>query len=62
MPRWNGAEEQENSKLDPDDTASWGMRVDYVLPSRGLQVLDGGIERTAKEVCGSAITFSYGLI
>jgi hypothetical protein len=29
------------SKLAPDDTAAWGLRVDYVLPSVGLRVLDG---------------------
>lgn len=31
--------------LDPDDTATWGRRVDYVLPSRELRVLRGGILR-----------------
>jgi len=31
--------------LDPDDTAGWGLRVDYVLPSANLRVLDSGIER-----------------
>lgn len=31
--------------LDVDDTAAWGLRVDYVLPSAGLRVLDGGIRR-----------------
>ncbi|QXD17243.1 endonuclease/exonuclease/phosphatase family protein [Rhodocaloribacter litoris] len=31
--------------LDPDDTARWGLRVDYVLPSTGLTILDGGIDR-----------------
>jgi endonuclease/exonuclease/phosphatase family metal-dependent hydrolase len=31
--------------LDPDDTARWGLRVDYVLPSADLQVLGGGIWR-----------------
>lgn len=29
----------------PDDTARWGLRVDYVLPSTGLTILDGGIDR-----------------
>lgn len=29
---------------DPDDTASWGMRADYVLPSKfGVDVLDSGV-------------------
>lgn len=29
--------------LDPTDTARFGLRVDYVLPSRGLQVLRSGV-------------------
>ena len=32
-------------RLDADDTAGWGLRVDYVLPSTSLHVLDGGILR-----------------
>jgi endonuclease/exonuclease/phosphatase family metal-dependent hydrolase len=32
-------------ELDPDDTAEWGLRIDYVLPSRDLKVLDGGVRR-----------------
>ncbi len=31
--------------LDPDDTAQWGLGVDYVLPSRDIRVLRGGIVR-----------------
>lgn len=31
--------------LDPDDTAQWGLRVDYVLPSENLTVRDGAIAR-----------------
>lgn len=31
--------------LDPDDTAGWGLRVDYVLPSRTLRVRDAGLWR-----------------
>lgn len=31
--------------LDPDDTARWGLRVDYVLPSTDLPVVDGGVDR-----------------
>ena len=34
-------------KLDPDDTAQWGLRVDYVLPSADVRVLDGKVERPA---------------
>lgn len=33
-------------RLDPDDTAEWGLRVDYVLPSTDLRVLTGGVWRT----------------
>ncbi len=32
-------------RLDPDDTAGWGLRVDYVLPSTTLRVLGSGILR-----------------
>ena len=31
--------------LDPDDTARWGLRVDYVLPSENLIIRDGGVYR-----------------
>ena len=31
--------------LDPDDTARWGLRVDYVLPSDNLEVLGGEVVR-----------------
>ncbi len=31
--------------LDPDDTAGWGMRVDYVLPSADIEILGGMIVR-----------------
>ncbi len=34
------------SGLDSDDTAHFGLRVDYVLPSRGVEVLNSGIWRT----------------
>ena len=33
--------------LDPDDTARWGLRVDYVLPSTDVRVLGGEVERPA---------------
>ena len=32
--------------LDPDDTAHFGLRVDYVLPSRGAEVLRSGVWRS----------------
>jgi len=31
--------------LDPDDTARWGRRIDYVLPSATLSVNDAGVWR-----------------
>ncbi|MEM1095090.1 MAG: endonuclease/exonuclease/phosphatase family protein [Bacteroidota bacterium] len=31
--------------LDPDDTATWGLRVDYVLPSASLEIVGGGMLR-----------------
>lgn len=34
--------------LDPDDTAQWGLRVDYVLPSADVRVLGGEVERPAR--------------
>jgi endonuclease/exonuclease/phosphatase family metal-dependent hydrolase len=34
--------------LDPYDTAEWGLRVDYVLPSMNFEVLDGGVYRPVK--------------
>ncbi len=32
-------------RLDADDTARWGLRVDYVLPSLDLEVLRGAVDR-----------------
>ncbi len=43
------------ANLDDDDTAQWGLRVDYLLPSQGLQIVDGGIYRS--ETAGAAATF-----
>lgn len=37
---------QSQSRLDPDDTASWGLRADYVIPSVDLQVVGSGVYRT----------------
>jgi endonuclease/exonuclease/phosphatase family metal-dependent hydrolase len=31
--------------LDADNTSAWGMRVDYVLPSKELKIVDGGVWR-----------------
>ena len=31
--------------LDADDTAEWGLRADYVLPSSNTKVVDGGVWR-----------------
>jgi hypothetical protein len=31
--------------LDPDDTADWGLRVDYVLPAMNLEVAASGVWR-----------------
>lgn len=35
--------------LDPDDTARWGLRVDYILPSKNITIVDGGIFRTTSD-------------
>lgn len=49
-PRVNGSyvpkADTEVGDLDSDDTAGWGLRVDYVLPSRSLEVVDGGVRRS----------------
>ena len=37
--------DQYAERLDPDDTAQWGLRIDYVLPSTDLKVSDGGVYR-----------------
>ncbi len=29
--------------LDPDDTSQFGLRVDYVLPSTDIEIIDGGV-------------------
>ena len=34
-------------ELDPDDTAKWGLRADYALPSSNAKVVDGGVWRRA---------------
>jgi hypothetical protein len=33
--------------LDTDDTAAWGLRVDYIVPSDNLRPLEAGVWRTA---------------
>lgn len=35
--------------LDDVDTAQWGMRIDYVLPSQDLTIRDGAVERPTTE-------------
>ena len=35
--------------LDSSDTAGFGLRADYVLPSAGLEILDGGVWRHQAE-------------
>lgn len=48
-PRVNGEFVPQGSrmieKLSADDTSSWGMRIDYVLPSNNLRVLKGEVYR-----------------
>ena len=43
----------EISGLDPTDTATWGKRADYVLPSRTITVVRTGIWRPSAEKLGS---------
>ena len=43
--------------LDPDDTAAWGLRVDYVLPSEGLAVERSGVWRpVGTDTAGVAVS------
>lgn len=43
--------------LDPDDTAGWGLRVDYVLPSVNLRVRDTGVWRpVGADTAGVAVS------
>jgi endonuclease/exonuclease/phosphatase family metal-dependent hydrolase len=44
-------------ELDPDDTARWGLRVDYVLPSENLTIEDGGVYRSVgQDTAGVAVS------
>ena len=45
VPTADSAGQAAYPNLDPDDTAQWGLRVDYVLPSTDVRVLDGQVER-----------------
>lgn len=47
VPRADAAGIAAYGDLDPDDTSAWGYRIDYVLPARRLEVVDGGIFRYA---------------
>ncbi|NBC17078.1 MAG: endonuclease/exonuclease/phosphatase family protein [Bacteroidetes bacterium] len=43
--------------LDPDDTAQWGLRVDYVLPSENLPVQGSGVYRpVGADTAGVAVS------
>jgi endonuclease/exonuclease/phosphatase family metal-dependent hydrolase len=35
-------------QLDPDDTAQFGLRVDYVLPSSDFEVIGSGVYRSSE--------------
>jgi len=37
------------AELDSADTSEWGMRIDYVLPSAGIEIRDGAVERPTSE-------------
>jgi len=45
VPRANEQGIADFPNLDPDDTARWRLRVDYVLPSKILDVISGGVFR-----------------
>jgi hypothetical protein len=43
--------------LDPDDTARWGLGVDYALPSENLRVVDSGVYRpTGADTAGVEVS------
>ena len=37
------------AELHEADTSDWGMRIDYVLPSVGIEIRDGAVERPTTE-------------
>ena len=43
VPKSQGGAESFDSEYSDRFTASWGARVDYVLPSKGLDVESGGV-------------------
>jgi hypothetical protein len=45
VPVWSDGETVDGGGLDRADTASWGMRVDYVLPSVEMEILGGEVVR-----------------
>ncbi|MEF8864975.1 MAG: endonuclease/exonuclease/phosphatase family protein [Salinibacter sp.] len=45
VPEASPARQADDPDLDPDDTAQWEARVDYVLPSSNLSVQDAGVWR-----------------
>jgi len=45
VPTASSAGRDDYPDLDPDDTARWAKRIDYVLPSANLSVDDAGIWR-----------------
>ncbi|MFO8098329.1 MAG: endonuclease/exonuclease/phosphatase family protein [Salinibacter sp.] len=47
VPTASSAGQRAFPDLDPDDTARWGGRIDYVLPSVGLSVEGSGVWRPA---------------
>ena len=56
-PAADAATQSANPDLDPDDTAQWGLRVDYVLPSTGLDVQRSGVWRpVGADTAGVAVS------
>lgn len=56
VPRATSSGEAAYPDLDPDDTAAWGLRVDYVLPSANLTVQDGGMVRPDPAAAGMPVS------
>jgi endonuclease/exonuclease/phosphatase family metal-dependent hydrolase len=49
------------AELDEADTAQWGMRIDYVLPSVDLEIRDGAVERPTTEAANVSDHFPVWL-
>jgi endonuclease/exonuclease/phosphatase family metal-dependent hydrolase len=61
VPRAKELPGESDATWNASDTATWGLRVDYVLPSRGLRILDGGVIRPRDEAAAVSDHFPVWL-